>query len=153
MPKILEKDVLAMPKIWLKFSSTIIVSHGKNLMLCSSDINKKPLSLLQIMKNPPISVFKWFQHLKITRSHSLKKNQNQRNVDPNYFKNHNEPVIYKNEPIKNHQFNRQLFDFFNFLRIAIMYRTSPLIFREPQPCTLRTTLQTTLRTTAVYFYF
>jgi len=51
-----------------------------------------------------------------------KKNQNQIAVDPNYFKNHKEPVIYRNEPIKNHQFNGQLFDFFNFLRIVIMYQ-------------------------------
>jgi len=46
---------------------------------------------------------------------------NQITVDPNYFKNHKEPVIYSNEPIKNHQFNGQLFDFFKFLRIVIMY--------------------------------
>jgi len=37
--------------------------------------------------------------------------KNQKTVDPNYFKNHKEPVIYRNEPIKNHQFNGQLFDF------------------------------------------
>jgi hypothetical protein len=85
-------------------------------------LTKKPLSLLQIYENPPISVFKWFQHLKIIRSHSLKKNQNKKTVDPNYFKNHKEPVIYRNEPIKNHQFNGQLLDFFNFMRIAIMYQ-------------------------------
>jgi hypothetical protein len=83
-------------------------------------LTKKPLSPLQICENPPISVLKRFQHLRITRSHSLKKNQNQKVVDPNYFKNHKETVIYRNEPIKNHQFNGQLFDFFNFLRIAIM---------------------------------
>jgi hypothetical protein len=58
LPKILEKDVLAMPKISLKFSSRIIVPHGRNLMLCSSDIHQKPLSLLQIYENPPISVLK-----------------------------------------------------------------------------------------------
>jgi hypothetical protein len=117
----MEKDVLAMPKIWLKFWSTIIVSHGRNLMLCSSDIHQKPLSLLQIYENPPISVFKWFQHLRFNRSHSLKKNQNKKTVDPNYFKNHKEPIIYRNEPINNHQFTGQLFQFFNFLRIVITY--------------------------------
>jgi len=67
-------------------------------MLCSSDIDQKPLSLLQIYEDPPISVLKWFQHLRFTRSHSLKKTQNQITVDPNYFKNHKEHIIYKNEP-------------------------------------------------------
>jgi hypothetical protein len=44
-----------------------------------------------------------------------KKNlKNQKTVDLNYFKNHKEPVIYRNEPIKNHQFNGQLFDSFQF---------------------------------------
>jgi len=55
-------------------------------MLCSGDIDKKPLGLLQIYENPPMSVFKRFQHLRITGSHSLKKNQNEITVDPNYFK-------------------------------------------------------------------
>jgi len=58
----------------------------------------------------------------------LKKNQSQITVDPNYFKNHEEPVIYRNEPIKNHQFNGQLFYFFNFLwELWLCTKTSPLI--------------------------
>jgi hypothetical protein len=88
-------------------------------MLCSSDIHQKPLSLLQIYENPPISMISAFE---IHQIPFFEKNQNQITVDPNYFKNHKEPVIYRNEPIKNHQFNGQLFDFFNFLRIVIMYQ-------------------------------
>jgi hypothetical protein len=93
-------------------------------ILCyvSVTLTKKPLSLLQIYENPPISVLEQFQHLRITRSHSSKKSEIQITVDPNYFKNHKEPVIYRNEPIKNPQINGQLFDFFNFLRIVIMYQ-------------------------------
>jgi hypothetical protein len=68
-------------------------------------LTKKPFSLLQIYENPPILVFKQFRHLRITTSHYLKKNQNQIIIDPNYFKNHKELVIYRNEPIKTHQFN------------------------------------------------
>jgi hypothetical protein len=34
----------------------------------------------------------------------FEKKSNKKTVDPNYFKNHKEPLIYRNEPIENHQF-------------------------------------------------